>query len=86
MPGISDLVPLLYRARRIQFSLSGEVRSRRAVGGPDGDEELSGSLLAAPGGRYRAELVDEDGEAELAICDGQSGGMPFPGLLIRRGC
>jgi outer membrane lipoprotein-sorting protein len=81
MPGIGDLAPLLYRARRLRFSLHGEVRSERAGGGLDGNEELSGSLLAAPGGRYRAELTDEDGEPELAVWDGQSGGMPFPELL-----
>jgi hypothetical protein len=81
MTGISDLVSLLYRARWIRVSLSGQVRSRRAGGGLDGVEELSGRLLAAPGGRYRADLVDEDGEADLEIFDGESGGMPFPELL-----
>lgn len=79
---ISDLVPLLYRARWLRFSLSGEVRSRRKRGGDGGYDELSGSLQAAPGGLYRADLIDEDGERELSICDEHSGSVPFPDLLI----
>ena len=67
---ISDLVPLLYRARWLQSSLSGDVRSRRKRGGDNGHDQLTGSLLAAPGGRYRADLIDEDGEPELRISDG----------------
>jgi len=79
---ISDLVPLMYRARWLRFSLSGEVRSRRKRGGDGGYDELSGSLQAAPGGLYRADLVDEDGERELSVADGHSGSVPFPDLLI----
>ena len=79
---ISGLVPLLYRARWLRFSLSGEVRSRRQRHGDGGHDELSGGLLAAPGGRYRADLVDEDGEHELMICDGPPGVIPFAELLI----
>jgi hypothetical protein len=67
---ISDLVPRLYRARWLQFRLSGEVRSRRDRGGDGGHDELSRSLLAAPGGLYRADLVDEDGERELSPSSG----------------
>lgn len=79
---ISDLVPLLYRTRWLRFSLSGEVRSRRRRGGDGGHDELSGSLLAARGGLCRADLVDEDGERELRICDGPQGSIPFADLLI----
>ncbi len=79
---LSDLVPLLYRARWLRSSLSGEVRSRRKRGGDDGHDELSGSLLAGPGGRYRADLTDEDGDRELRISDGQPDGIPFRELLI----
>ena len=79
---ISDLVPLLYRARWLPFSLSGEVRSRRTRDGDGGHDELSGSLLAAPGGQYRADLVDEEGERELRICEGPQGSIPFADLLI----
>jgi|SRR5450755_183419 len=81
MPVVSDLVPLLYRARWIRFSVSGEVRRHRERGGFDGHEELSGSLLAAPDGRYRVDLVDEDGDRQLMIYDGTSGGVPFRELL-----
>lgn len=79
--GVGDLVPLLYRARWTRFSLSGEVRSRVTRPGLNDREELSGTVLAAPGGRFRAEVVDEDGDRELTICDGASGGIPFPELL-----
>jgi hypothetical protein len=79
---ISDLVPLLYRARWLGFSRSGEVRSRRERRGDGGYDELSGSLRAAPGGLCRADLVDEDGERELRICEGPQGSVPFAGLLI----
>jgi outer membrane lipoprotein-sorting protein len=79
---ISDLVPLMYRARWLRYSLSGEVRSRRKRGGDGGYDELSGSLQTAPGGLYRADLVDEDGERELSVCDEYSGRVPFPDLLI----
>lgn len=78
-PRCGSWAPLLYRARWIRAPLSGEVRSRRERAGSGGPaEQLSGSLRAAPGGRYRADLVDEDGET---VCDGESGGMPFPELL-----
>ena len=79
---ISDLVPLLYRARWLRCSLSGEVRSRRKRSGDGGHDELTGSLLAAPGGRYRADLIDEEGDRELTICEGQTGAIPFAQLLI----
>jgi hypothetical protein len=81
MLAISDLVPLLYRARWIQFSLVAEVRSRRQVAGPDEYDELSGTVLAAPGGRYRVDIVNEDGDRQLTIYDGQSGGIAFSDLL-----
>ena len=83
MPVMSDLAPLLYRARWLQFSLSGEVRSRRKRVGFDGHDELSGSLLAAPGGRYRADLVDEDGDRELLMEDNSS--FPWLDEMIARG-
>src|SRR5260221_9382675 len=77
---LSDLVPLMYRARWLQCVLSGEVTSREEGAGFAGRE--SGSLLAAPGGRYRAEVVDEDGDRDLMICDGLTGVVPFGELLI----
>jgi hypothetical protein len=78
----SDLAPLLYRAHWIRFSISGEVRSRREQAGFDGHDEVSGTLAAEPGGRYRADLADEDGERVLEIREWQSGTIPFPELLI----
>jgi hypothetical protein len=56
MPGpdvvsLSDLVPLMYRARWLRSFLSGEVTSREES--PAGAGWETGSLLAAPGGRYR---------------------------------
>ncbi len=77
---LSDLVPLMYRARWLQCVLSGEVTSREEGAGFAGRE--SGSLAAAPGGRYRAEVVDEDGDRDLMICDGLTGVVPFGELLI----
>ncbi len=77
---LSNLVPLMYRARWLRSFLSGEVTSREES--PDGAGWETGSLLAAPGGRYRAETVDEDGDRDLVICDGRTGGVPFGELLI----
>lgn len=87
MATISELVPLLYRARSIPFSFAARVESSNDSPGSAGQHETSwrreraGSLLAAPGGRYRADLVDEDGDRLLTTWDGTSGGMPFPELL-----
>src|SRR5258706_7104286 len=77
---LSSLVPLMYRARWLRSFLSGEVTRREES--PDGAGWETGSLLAAPGGRYRAETVDEDGDRDLVICDGRTGGVPFGELLI----
>lgn len=77
---LSELVPLMYRARWLRFFLSGQVSSREES--PDGAGWDSGSMLAAPGGRCRAETVDEDGDRDLVICDGRTGMVPFGELLI----
>jgi hypothetical protein len=45
---LSNLVPLMYRARWLRFFLSGEVTSREQS--QDGAGWVTGSLLAAPGG------------------------------------
>lgn len=78
---ISDLVPLMYRARWASFSLSGEVRTRESRSGSGAWEER-GSLEVAPGGRYRAEVTDEDGERDLLVCDGPGGPVPFAELMV----
>jgi hypothetical protein len=56
---ISDLVPLMYRARWARFGMSGEVRSRTAEAGSGGWEERE-SFEVAPDGRYRFEVIDGD--------------------------
>ena len=77
---LGELVPLMYRARWLRSFVSGQVTSREES--PDGAGWESGSLHAAPGGRYRADVVDEDGDRELVICDGRTGMVPFGELLI----
>ena len=52
---LGELVPLMYRARWLRFFVSGQVTSREES--PDGAGWESGSLHAAPGGRYRADNV-----------------------------
>jgi hypothetical protein len=42
---------------------------------------LSGRLSAAPGGQYRADLVDESGDREQVSCDRWAGPIPFRKLL-----
>jgi hypothetical protein len=79
--GISDLVPLMYRARRAWFTLSGEVRTRGSDSG-SGTWQERGSLEVAPGGRYRAEVTDQDGDRELLSCDDAGGPVPFPDLML----
>src|SRR5258706_11675029 len=77
---LGELVPLMYRARWLRFFVSGQVTSREES--PDGAGWESGSLHAAPGGRYRGDGGDEDGDRELVICDGRTGMVPFGELLM----
>src|SRR5258708_36620264 len=77
---LSDLVPLMYRARWLQCVLSGEGTSREEGAGFAGRE--SGSLAAAPGGRHRAGVGDEGGGRDLVICDGLTGVVPFGEVRI----
>ncbi|HUZ56777.1 MAG TPA: hypothetical protein VMU94_30165 [Streptosporangiaceae bacterium] len=77
---LSELVPLMYRARWLRFFVSGEVTSREES--PEGAGWESGSLHAAPGGRYRADTVDDDGDRDLVICDGRAAMVPFGELLV----
>lgn len=79
-PTLSDLVPLMYRARRASFSLSGEVRTRE-YHADTGAWEERGSLEVAPDGRYRAEVTDHDGERDVLTCDGAGDPVPFPELM-----
>jgi hypothetical protein len=71
-PDLVTLIPRLYRARFQPFGFTAEVRSREVPAGSDGEPELSpeecselnGTLVAGPDGRYRGNLVDEEGEPE----------------------
>jgi hypothetical protein len=68
----AELAPLMFRPLWSRFTVSGQVRRQSMDAGPDGPLEMGGLLNLAPGGRYRADLTDEDGEPLLAISNGQS--------------
>lgn len=53
-------------------TLSGSVRRFRAEGSRREVSSRSGDLRVAPGGRYRADFADEQGDRTLEVCDGQS--------------
>jgi hypothetical protein len=77
---IGDLVPLLYRTHWIRFGMVGEIQTRTADAGSGAWEER-GRLEVAPGGWYRAELTDGEGDRELLVGDGADGTAPFPDLM-----
>src|SRR5215470_9622735 len=77
---IGHLVPLLYRTHWVRFGMSGEIRTRTADAG-SGPWEERGSLEVAPGGRYRADVTDAEGDRELMVGDGTDGTAPFPNLM-----
>jgi outer membrane lipoprotein-sorting protein len=66
----SNLVSLMFQPTWPQASISAEVKSRLHGAGPDSPRGQNGSLRLAPLGCYRADLLDEDGERTLTICDG----------------
>lgn len=76
---IGDLVPLMYRPRWARFGLTGQVRCRTTDAG-SGDWEKRGSLEVAPGGRYRAEVINAERDRELLAGDAGDSG-PFPDLM-----
>lgn len=81
---ISDLVPLMYRARWASFALSGEVRtseSRAGSGAGSGTWEERGSLEVALDGRFRAEIVDANGDRDLLVGDVCDDPVPFHDLM-----
>lgn len=75
MLSADDLAVLMYRAPERDVTVSGQVQRQREIhltrGGPLHAEE-SGSLEAAPGGRYRAELTSGSGRISWLISDGES--------------
>ena len=84
MTTISDLVPLMYRARWARFGLSGEVRSRTADTGSGAWAERE-SFEVAPDGRYRFEVIDAEGDRELRTGDSAGGPVPLPELMFPAG-
>jgi hypothetical protein len=86
-PDLAVVVPLLYRAGFQRFSFSAEVWSRDVPPHQEGDPApeaydwtmLSGTVVAGPDGRYRADLVDEEGEPERDA--GEWDELPFAGLF-----
>jgi hypothetical protein len=69
---ISDgVVALMYRPGWTDLALSCRVRRSGEVHGSRSRSEVAGSLVTAPGGRYRAELADGDGGRTIVICDGR---------------
>jgi outer membrane lipoprotein-sorting protein len=72
VPGIADFASLMYRPTWPSRSLSGSVSRVQAEGHRGEVWSLRGELRVAPGGRYRTDLVDEEGDRRLEICDGQS--------------
>jgi len=63
-----DLIRSMYRARWLPCVISGEIRTREENAGFAGEE--TGTLIAGPGQRFRADLVDEDGEHEVIDVEG----------------
>ena len=86
-PDLAVVIPLLYRAAFQRFTFSAEVWSRDVPPGQGGDPVseaydwtmLSGTLVAGPDGRYRADLVDYEGEPELDT--GEWDELPFAELF-----
>jgi outer membrane lipoprotein-sorting protein len=70
--GIPEFASLMYRPSWPSRSLSGSVSRVRAEGGRGEVSGLRGDLRVAPGGRYRTDLIDDEGDRTLEVCDGQS--------------
>jgi hypothetical protein len=82
MSELARVVPLMYRPRWPELTLSGQVSSYDKAGPHFEAFERRGRLWLAPGGRYRADLADEDGDRSLDICDGQSLWVAMTALLV----
>ncbi|HEX7995915.1 MAG TPA: hypothetical protein VF506_18500, partial [Streptosporangiaceae bacterium] len=78
---MSDLVPLLYRPRVARFGLSGELRSRTTESGSRVWQEHE-SFEIDPDGRYRSEVIDDDGDRAVETGDSAEGRVPLPELMI----
>jgi hypothetical protein len=80
---LTQLAMLMYRPRWPGLTVSGQVRSYCETSPHDSAAERSGRLRLAPGGRYRSDLVDEDGERTLDISDGRSAWLVQDGEAYR---
>ena len=79
-PSLDELIPLLYRARWSDLFLSAGVVQRTSkpqeqlhsnVRDSESHTEYRGLIRLGPGGHYRVDLTDQDGDAYAAGCDGQ---------------
>lgn len=78
---LDELIPLLYRARWCDLSVSARIFQRTSkpqerlrsngLRDSEGLSEYRGRIRLAPGGRYRVDLTDQDGDDYVAGCDGQ---------------
>jgi hypothetical protein len=80
-PSLDELIPLLYRARWYDLSLSARIFQRTLkpqerlhsnVRDSEDHSEYRGLIRLGPGGRYRVDLIDQDGDEYAAGCDGQA--------------
>jgi hypothetical protein len=78
---MSDLVPLMYKARWVRFALSGELRARTTESGSRVWEDHE-SFEVTPDGRYRSEVTDGEGDHVVDAGESEVGYMPLPELMI----
>jgi outer membrane lipoprotein-sorting protein len=73
MVSLDEIVPLIYRASQDELSLSARVTRRMTSTGANNRHiEYRGTIEVAPGGRYRVELIDEDGDLHTTLSDGNA--------------
>lgn len=83
VPAASALVALMYRPLWPGFALSGSVASHCDRRGRAARRE--GTLWLAPGGRFRAEFTDDEGDSIVEVCDGESAWIGRDGELDAMG-
>jgi hypothetical protein len=91
-PSLGELIPLIYRARWRDLSLSSRIFQRTLkpqeqlnsnVRDPENHSEYRGLIRLGPGGRYRVDLTDQDGDEYAAGCDGQASWEMVDGIARR---
>jgi outer membrane lipoprotein-sorting protein len=71
MVSLDEIVPLIYRASQDELSLSARVTQRMtSTDANTRHSKYCGTIQVAPGGRYRVELIDEDGDLHTTLSDG----------------